>query len=376
MADQPPVKPWKETDEHDRAAELVRLVAGIPPRAVDVGKGWDSVIERVARPHPSTGSGRVLWFAAAAAAVLLAWVSVQWPFGGSRPAPSPVPVAANVAPPECEGPLMCVEGAKPSAPVAVEPSPAPKKQPAPRLAAVAPPDVEPEVEEPPAPAGPHGVIVASGAMWTSPSPNALELDLGRVEVQPHAEPYTVTTPEVTLSSTNARYAADVTEAGTTVRVFEGDVEVFNGRDRVTLSAGEERTFRTGPAPSALDVVPPAVSSPACARYSLEQRVACLSNEGRGVGLRAQAALYEAAYLQAKAGRAAGAELTLRESLRRFPHGVLHPEVRMALIKALVAQGRLSEAGDVGRDFLSECAEDPRVSEVEAFLRTLDWLESR
>ncbi len=372
MADQPPVKPWKESAEQDRAAELVRLVAGIPPRAIDVGKGWDSVIERVARPK----SSRALWFAAAAAAVLLAWVSVQWPFGGSRPAPAPAPVVANVAPPECEGPLMCIEGSKPPAPVAVvEPAPAPKKQAALRVA-VAEPEPEPEVEAPAPFVGPEGVVVASGAMWSSPSPNALELDLGRVEVKPHAQPYTVTTPEVTLSSTNARYAADVTEVGTTVRVFEGDVEVFNGRDRVTLSAGEERTFRTGPAPSALDVVPPAVSSPACARYSLEQRVACLSNEGRGVGLRAQAALYEAAYLQAKAGRAAGAELTLRESLRRFPRGVLHPEVRMALIKALVAQGRLGEAGDVGRDFLSECAEDPRVSEVEAFLRTLDWLESR
>jgi TolA-binding protein len=372
MADQPPVKPWRETDEHDRAAELVRLVAGIPPRAVDVGKGWDSVIERVARPR----SSRALWFAAAAAAVLLAWVSVQWPFGGSRPAPVPVPAVANVAPPECEGPLMCVEGARPPAPV-VEAPVAPKK--VPRAVAAREPEEESLPSPSPAPvvdAPAEGVAVASGAVWSSPSPAALKLDLGRVEVRPHAEPYTVTTPEVTLSSTNARYAADVTEAGTTVRVFEGDVEVFNGRERVTLSAGEERTFRAGPAPSALDVVPPAVSSPACARYSLEQRVACLSKEGGGVGLRAQAALYEAAYLQAKAGRAAGAELTLRESLRRFPHGVLHPEVRMALIKALVAQGRLGEAGDVGRDFLFECEGDPRVSEVEAFLRTLDWLESR
>ena len=49
---------------------------------------------------------------------------------------------------------------------------------------------------------------------------------------------------------------------------------------------------------------------------------------------------------------------------------------MSLIKALVAQGRLAEAGEVGRVFLTECSDDPRVGDVEAFLRTLDWLESR
>lgn len=377
MSDPTPMRPWREGDENDRAAEVVRLVAGIAPRPVDVGKGWDDVIERVARPRSSRG----LWFAAAAGAVLLAWVSLQWPFGTPRQAPAPAP-AALVKAPECEEPQMCLEGSAPPAPVVVAPSPspvvAPKKQPAPKVAVVeeAPAPAE---EEAPAPAqGPKDVVVASGAIWSQPSEAALKLDRGSIEVKPHAETYTVTTPEVSLASTNARYAADVTEAGTVVRVFEGELAVvaFASRQQVTLTAGEERTFSAGPAPSALDVVPPAVSSPACARYSVEQRVACLTNEARGEGLRAQAALYEAAYLQVRAGRAAGAELTLRESLRRFPQGVLHPEVRLSLIKALTAQRRLSEAGEVGRDFLTACPEDPRVADVEAFLRTLDWLESR
>lgn len=375
MSDPTPMRPWRDSDDNDRAAEVVRLVAGISPRPVDIGKGWDDVIERVARPK----SSRLLWFAAAAAAVLLAWVSLQWPFSPQRPTATPAPVVALKAP-ECEEPQMCMEGSAPAAPAVVAPSVVvpPKRQQAPRVAVVEEAHAPAEEEAPAAPQGPKDVVVASGAIWSQPSEGSLKLDRGSIEVKPHQEPYTVTTPEVTLASTNARYAADVTEAGTVVRVFEGELAVIAtaNRHQVTLSAGEERMFPAGPAPSALDVVPPAVSSPACARYSVEQRVACLVNEARGEGLRAQAALYEAAYLQVRASRAAGAELTLRESLRRFPRGVLHPEVRLSLIKALTAQRRLGEAGEVGRDFLTACPDDPRVADVEAFLRTLEWLESR
>ena len=380
-ASSPPV-PWKEGGETDRAAELVKLVSGIAPRQLDVAKGWDDVIERVARPK----SSRLLWFAAAAAAVLLAWVSLQWPLTAPRHVPSPAP-APLAAAPECEEPLMCMEGPPPARVAeAPAPSPAPLK-PQPKLAAVEPERTEeltlPEPElpqaEPLAPERPtpEHVVAAAGAVWSVPVEGTLKVERGHVEVS-RPEQYTVTTPEVSLVAGGARYAADVTEAGTVVRVFEGEVEVFAlaTRAQLTLRAGEERSFAAYAPPSALDVVPPEVSNPACARHSLEQRVACLATEGKGVGLRAQAALYEVAYLQARAGRAAGAELTLRESLRRFPHGVLHPEVRLALMKALVAQKRHSDAAEVGREFLAACPDDPRAPDLEAFLRMLEWLESR
>ncbi|MBL8954395.1 MAG: outer membrane protein assembly factor BamD [Myxococcaceae bacterium] len=366
------LRPWKDGDDQDRAAQLVRLVSGIAPRPVDVGKGWDGVIERVARPK----SSRLLWFAAATAAVLLAWVSLRWE-GEKVAAPVPVRVAeqpkAEPAPsPPAPAPEQRIEPeeapAPPPAPVKVAKVVVEKPAPAPEPVVVEP---EPTQEN-------KDVVASSGAVWSTPLEGTFKLERGRVEVAPHAEAYTVTTPEVSVVATNARYAADVTEAGTVVRVLEGEVEVFSfaTKQPVIMRAGEERTFATFAPPSALDVVPPEVSSPACARHSLDQRVACLQLEAKGQGMKAQAALYEAAYLQSRAGSPASAELLLRESLRRFPNGVLHPEARLALIKALEAQHRRAQAAEVARDFLEVCPDDPRVVDVQNFLRALEWLESR
>jgi hypothetical protein len=377
-----------------RAAQLLERVREISPRPVDVASGWDRVIERLARPH----GARWASLAAVGAAVLLAWVSLQWRGRGAQtslPAPS---VAARAA--KCEGfgcqrgptggevashqsagqrgpqTQMCIED-PPSAKQAV--AAVPLRAVHAVVAAAPPPSLpEPPLVEAPAQQPPQNVVTSAEAVWSVPVEGSLEVERGRFEVGPHAEPYTVTTPEVSLASSSARYAADVTEAGTTVRVFEGEVEVvtFASKQQVTLRAPEERSFTPGSAPSALDVVPPEVSSPACARRSFEQRVACLSSEAKGEGLKAQAALYEVAYLLARSGRAATAELTLRESLRRFPQGVLNPEVRLALIRALYAERRLGEAGRVAREFLAECPTDPRAAEVERFVKTLEWLESR
>ncbi len=376
------LKPWKDGDESDRAAELVRLVSGIQPRPVDVAKGWDGVIERVAKPK----SSRLVWFAAATAAVLLAYLSLN-----SSPAPlvgerAGVRGQLSEAKKQTE-PVRAAQGTtQPVAkPVEEKPqvTPAPPQQKVAKLTppapAAKPVEAQPEREADIPPAQPvENVTASAGAVWTTPGESSLKLERGRVEVAPHAEAYTVTTPEVSVVATNARYAADVTEAGTVLRVLEGEVEVYSfaTKQPVILRAGEERAFATFAPPSALDVVPPEVSSPACARHSLDQRVACLSLEAKGEGMKAQAALYEAAYLQSRAGRPAGAELLLRESLRRFPSGVLHPEVRLALIKALEAQHRRPQAAEVAREFLEVCADDPRVVDVQNFLRALEWLESR
>jgi hypothetical protein len=363
----------------ERGAKLIELTKQIPPRPVDVGSGWDGVIERVARPRVRFAP--LFWGGAAAAALVLAWVSMQQP-----PPPKPAPVVANVTPePAPSEPAMCVETVCPTTPppqvVVAEVKPAP--QPVRPKAAV--PQVEPltpaplvEAEVPPRPQPPERIAAADDAEWSASAPDTLKVERGKVEVLPRDERYTLVTPDVSIAGTQARYLADVTSGGTSVRVFEGEVEAFNTltRQYVTLRAGEERYFAPQNAPSALDIVPPAVSSPLCARHTLEQRVACLSAEARGEGLKAQAALYEQAYLQSRAGRPAGAELTLRESLRRFPRGVLNPEVRIALFKALLAQRRFGEAAEAGRDFVAENPDDPRVAEVEMTIRNAEWVESR
>jgi hypothetical protein len=52
-----PVRPWREEggaaiDGERRAAELVKQVAEVPARAMDVARGWDSVLERATQPRP------------------------------------------------------------------------------------------------------------------------------------------------------------------------------------------------------------------------------------------------------------------------------------------------------------------------------------
>ena len=64
-------------------------------------------------------------------------------------------------------------------------------------------------------------------------------------------------------------------------------------------------------------------------------------------------------LEAKAGRSDGAIDAWRQSLKRFPDGVLHPEVRLALLVELVRARRFAEAEVVAREFEVACADDPR-----------------
>lgn len=64
-------RPWKDVRPGDpaelRAAELVELAAKVPPRQVDVGTGWDAIIDRAMRAP----RGRPLPLAAIAIAALL-----------------------------------------------------------------------------------------------------------------------------------------------------------------------------------------------------------------------------------------------------------------------------------------------------------------
>jgi TolA-binding protein len=166
-------------------------------------------------------------------------------------------------------------------------------------------------------------------------------------------------------------------AGTQVQVFEGEVAVSAPHMRaVAMHAGETRLFASDDT-GALDAPPPELLSEACTLLeSLDDRLVCLNEESRGSGLRAQAALYERAWLQAENGQPDGAAATLFESIKRFPEGPLQPEARLALLRALLAGNRRSEAVEAARSFVSACPDDPRVPKVEAFVLALEWAGSR
>jgi hypothetical protein len=71
-------RPWKDARPDDpaeqRAAELVELAAKVPPRQVDVGTGWDAIIDRAMR----TPRGRPLPLSAFAIAALLVVGGLQF----------------------------------------------------------------------------------------------------------------------------------------------------------------------------------------------------------------------------------------------------------------------------------------------------------
>lgn len=75
MADAPRPRPWKDAPPSDpaeaRAAELVAHAARVPPRQVDVARGWDGVIERATKQP----RGRPVSALAAVATLLLVVVA-------------------------------------------------------------------------------------------------------------------------------------------------------------------------------------------------------------------------------------------------------------------------------------------------------------
>jgi TolA-binding protein len=234
-------------------------------------------------------------------------------------------------------------------------------------------------------AAPHAFTASPGAQWTRGRAGVMRLEQGHFEAQASAQlPQRLQTPEVTVAATNARFAMDVTEQGTTVAVFEGTAEVATARTRATLHAGETRHFGIDAPSVPREVVPIALEpvaldqgSPACVHAgSLEAQLTCLGAQARGEDLKAQAALYEEGNLEAQAHRPAGAAETYRESLRRFPDGVLAPEVTLALMRLLASEQQYDGAIEAGQGFLKSWPDDPRCEDVKGFVSRLEWLRAR
>ncbi len=82
-------------------------------------------------------------------------------------------------------------------------------------------------------------------------------------------------------------------------------------------------------------------------------------------------LYELGVLELKQGNRADALAAWTTSLSRFPSGVLHPEVRLALLVELTKERRFTEALSVARAFETACADDPRLGDVQAPRHSLE-----
>lgn len=93
-------------------------------------------------------------------------------------------------------------------------------------------------------------------------------------------------------------------------------------------------------------------------------------EAKGDSLRAQAALYELGSVEVQEGELEAGLRSWRASLTRFPQGVLHPEVRLAVLIELIKARRFTDAREAARDFESSCPGDPRAADVEALRQRL------
>lgn len=214
------------------------------------------------------------------------------------------------------------------------------------------------------------LIASANASWKQEMSGAVRLDAGRLSVQrATAAKLVLVTPHATLEASRARFLAEVTAGGTTLVVDEGEV-VLRSRDATrVVRAGETLVWPPAPSiPAPLTVVAP--TAPVC-DATTGDRLECLRAEAKGDGLLAQAALYELGVLEAKQGNRADALAAWTTSLSRFPAGVLHPEVRLALLVELTKARRFTEAAVVARDFEQACVDDPRLADVQALRRSLE-----
>ncbi|MDP2272566.1 MAG: tetratricopeptide repeat protein [Archangium sp.] len=212
------------------------------------------------------------------------------------------------------------------------------------------------------PAQPGLQLVATAATkWTQTSPSTVVLSAGRLSMVRAGE-VRIETPHAVIEAHQSRFLAEVISSGTSLVVEEGEVVLRSGSVTRTVRAGESLVWPPSPEiPARLLDTPPVEER--CSTSPAGERRSCLEAEAVNGSLDAQAALYELGVLEAKSGRSERAVEAWQQSLRRFPEGVLHPEVRLALLVELVRARRFTEAENAAQDFEKACADDPRRAEV-------------
>lgn len=217
---------------------------------------------------------------------------------------------------------------------------------------------------------PVQLVASSGAAWNQRD-GVVTLQNGRLSVaRAGASVVRIETPHVSIEARNSRFLAEVISSGTSLVVEEGEVVLRAGSTTRVVKAGESVVWPPTPEiPSALlETTAPAAEK--CSSATDASRRDCLEGEAKGASLDAQAALFELGALESREGRLTRALDAWDTSLRRFPDGVLHPEVRLRRLVLLVQARRFSEAQLAAEDFERACPEDPRLADVRVLRATL------
>ena len=224
-----------------------------------------------------------------------------------------------------------------------------------------------------APPPPSPVLVAStSAKWKQEAGGLVVLEAGRLVLPAKSSQLVrVKTPHLTIEARTSRFLAEVVVNGTVVIVEEGDVVVRMGTQERHLLTGQSLTWPSAPqVPENLLVRPAELG---CAQVPAAEKRACLEREAQGTDLTAEAALYEVGALALREGRHAEARAAWLSSLERFGDGVLHPEVRLALLVEQVGARDFAGAQQTAREFERACPDDPRLADVRSLRLALEAL---
>ncbi len=225
----------------------------------------------------------------------------------------------------------------------------------------------------PAPHSASPVLVAStSARWKQEADGLVVLEAGRLVLPAKStQLIRVKTEHLSIEAKMSRFLAEVVVNGTVVSVEEGDVVVRTGTQVRHLLAGQSLTWPSAPpVPENLLVRPTELG---CAQAPVDEKRACLEREAQGDDLTAEAALYEVGALALREGRHAEARAAWLSSLERFSDGVLHPEVRLALLVEQVRARDFAAAQQTAREFERTCPEDARVGDVRSLRLALEAL---
>jgi hypothetical protein len=154
------------------------------------------------------------------------------------------------------------------------------------------------------------------------------------------EPLTVVTPELSVAVVGTRFSVTTSQGISEVAVEEGKVRVEKSQRSVFLTAGD--SIRSDD-PRLADAQA-SLAFPCLGEANVAARRACLGQESQGRGIAAENALLALGLLERnEGGNRRGALASFREYQRRFPTGILAPEVALAITSTLALDGDLGKA---------------------------------
>jgi len=191
------------------------------------------------------------------------------------------------------------------------------------------------------------------------------------------QPFVLVTPHLRVVVVGTRFSVDVTRDRTSVSLQDGliRIESLAGGSAIlssgqSISSADPRLARPtttedrmAPIPSAGASAPPAQQIVCGDERSIPARRKCLEQAAGGDGLPAQNALYALGLLENEQGDHQAALDAWRRYERRFPRGLLAPEVSIAVLRTLLDDKQYAEALRQTESFGQSFADDARRAEI-------------